>query len=349
MLNVAIIWQGRSGKDIHGAYFLSKKNTFYRVKYVVEKDARRREIAENTYAGCQALEDYTQLFDKNDVDLVVNAAFSNLHYSITKDLLAHGKNVLVEKPFAKDKQECEDLMKTAKDNGAFLAVFQNSQTAPFYLLAKELFDSGKLGKIEQVSLRFSGFSRRWDWQTLKKNLAGSLYNLGPHSIGMGLGFLEFDKDTQIVYSKLASALTSGDGEDYVKIILTAPNKPVIDIEISSLDAFADYSIKMQGSKGTLKSTLFGCVYKYIVDGENVERKVEEGFLQDENGNPVYCSEKLNIHTEEVKFDGTHVDSGTVGMYQDIYYAITENKPLRITNEQAAMVIDIIDKVHAQNA
>ncbi len=347
-LNVAIIGQGRSGKDIHGAYYLSPRNMYYHVKYVVEKDARRREIAEKTYAGCKALEDYTQLFDLKDVDLVVNASYSQMHYAITKDLLAHGKNVLVEKPFARNQYECEDLMKTAKENGALLAVFQNSQTAPYYLFARDMLDNGKLGKIEQVSVRFNGFARRWDWQTLQKKLAGSVYNTGPHPIGIGLGFLDFDQNTKVVYSKLATALTSGDGEDYAKIILTAPNKPLIDIEISSLDAFSDYTVKLQGSKGTLKCTPFSCVYKYIVDGENPERKVEESFLQDENGNPLYCSEKLNIHTEELKFEGTAFDIGTAEIYKDVYYAITENKPLRVSNEQAAMVINIIERVHAEN-
>ena len=51
-LNVAIIGQGRSGKDIHGKYFLSGDNTLYNVKYVVDADARRREISEKIYHGC---------------------------------------------------------------------------------------------------------------------------------------------------------------------------------------------------------------------------------------------------------------------------------------------------------
>ena len=74
MLNVAIIGQGRSGKDIHGAYYLSKANEHFQVKYVVEQDERRRKIAENTYQGCVALKDYKELFDCNDIDLVVNVS-----------------------------------------------------------------------------------------------------------------------------------------------------------------------------------------------------------------------------------------------------------------------------------
>jgi predicted dehydrogenase len=317
---------------------------------VVEKDARRRKIAQEMYSGCVALKDYKELFNKNDIDLVVNVSYSNEHYAITKDLLEHKKNVLVDKPFARNQFECDTLMNTAKKNKVVLAVFQNSQPAPYYQFAQKLIQDGTLGKIEQISIRFNGFARRWDWQTMQRKMGGSVYNTGPHPIGMGLGFLGFDKDTKVVYSKLAkTTLSSGDGEDYAKIILTAPNKPIVDIEISALDCFSDYTLKIQGSKGTYKASPFACKYKYIVDGENTKQKLIEKSLQDEQGNPLYCSEKLNIHTEEVKFDGTHIDSGTVGIYQDIYYALTENKPLRVTNEQATMVMDIIDKVHALNA
>lgn len=72
-LNIAIIGQGRSGKDIHGAYFLSERNKYYNVKYVVEADGERREKARTHYDGCTVLSSYTALFDSDDVDLVVNA------------------------------------------------------------------------------------------------------------------------------------------------------------------------------------------------------------------------------------------------------------------------------------
>ena len=58
-LNVAIIGQGRSGKDIHGKYYLSADNRYYTVKYVVEADERRRRISEKRYPDCRTFADYT--------------------------------------------------------------------------------------------------------------------------------------------------------------------------------------------------------------------------------------------------------------------------------------------------
>lgn len=131
-LNVAIIGQGRSGKDIHGLYFRSESNAYFDVKYVVDLDAHRRSVSEDIYPGCRTFSDYTELFDIEDADLVVNCTYSNLHYAITKDLLMHGKNVLVEKPFARTRYECDELIRLAKDRGVTLAVFQQSFFAVFY-------------------------------------------------------------------------------------------------------------------------------------------------------------------------------------------------------------------------
>ena len=59
-LNLAIIGQGRSGRDIHGAYYRSERNVYYNVKYVVEEDAERRERAEKEYPGCVGLSSYKE-------------------------------------------------------------------------------------------------------------------------------------------------------------------------------------------------------------------------------------------------------------------------------------------------
>ena len=191
-LNLAIIGQGRSGKDIHGVYYRSADNVFYDVKYVVEADEFRRERALNDYPGCKVFADYRDLFAVDDIDLVVNATYSDLHYSISKDLLEHGFNVLIEKPFARTRYECDALIRLAKEKGVVLAVFQQTFFNPFYPFAKEVIASGKLGEIKEVKLRYNGFSRRWDWQALQKRCAGNLYNTGPHPIGLALGFMDFD-------------------------------------------------------------------------------------------------------------------------------------------------------------
>ena len=113
-LNVAIIGQGRSGRDIHGRHFRSENNTLFNVVAVVEIDEARKALAQEEYEGCTVYGDYAQLYDRKDIDLVVNSTMSNDHYKVTKDLLEHGFNVVVEKPFARNRYECDDLIRIAK-------------------------------------------------------------------------------------------------------------------------------------------------------------------------------------------------------------------------------------------
>ena len=348
-LNLAIIGQGRSGKNIHGRYYVSPANEYYNIRYVVDKDEWSRQQAEKLYPGCKTFSDYHELLNLKDIDVIVNASYSEMHYEITKELLENKFNVLCEKPFARSRFECDTLIKLAKDNNVLLAVFQQTFYAPFNKTIGKLLEEGKLGKIEQFSIRYNNFARRWDWQTLQKKLGGNIYNTGPHPIGLAIGFLGFDKDTQVLFSRLDKTnLSSGDSDDYAKILLSAPNKPLVDLEISSTDAYSNYNVKIQGSNGTFKCTTTNYEYKYMLDEENPKKPVVEETLRSADGEPIYCSENKIVHEEKGEFDGTAFDSGTSNLYEDMYYALTEGRKMFITAEIAAQIISVIEEVHAAN-
>ena len=347
-LNLAIIGQGRSGKNIHGTYYISEGNKYYNVKYVVDADEFRRRVSEERYPGCKTFADYHELFGLEDIDLVVNATYSETHYSITEDLLLHGFNVLVEKPFARTRYECDRLINIAKEKGLVLAVFQQTFYARFYPFTKELMSSGKLGEIKQVSIRYNGLARRWDWQTLQKKCAGGVYNTGPHPIGIALGLLDFDPSYKVIYSELDSVLCSGDSDDFAKILIKAPGRPLVDIEVTSVDAYSDYNVKLIGTRGTYKANPNNYKMTYIVDGENPERPVQETFIQKENGDPTYCSEQLIKHVEEGEFNGDAFTTGTAKLYEELYYKITEGRDMYVTPEMAAEIVSVIETAHAEN-
>ena len=347
-LKVAIIGQGRSGRDIHGAFLRSEENTLFDVVAIVDKDPARRERALKEYPGCEVYADYTELYTRDDLDLVVNSTYSNMHYPITKDLLLHKLNVLVEKPFARNYYECCDLMATAKANNVMLTAFHQSLLAPYHTEPKKFIASGKLGEIQQISLRFNGLARRWDWQTLQCKLGGGVYNTGPHPFGFAASFLDFDPNARVVFSKLSCNLVSGDADDYAKAIITAPGKPVIDIEVSSIDAFCPYNVKVQGSKGTYQCTPGAYKVKYIPDGANAPQKLISASLEKEDGTPAYCSENLITCEEEGSFSGSAFDSAVKTFYTSVYDHLTTGAPLAVTPEYAAQAISFIETVHAQN-
>ena len=68
----------------------------------------------------------------------------------------------------------------------------------------------------------------------------------------------------------------------------------------------------------------------------------------DKGDPVYCGEKLIVHEEKGKYDGTAFDVGTRLLYEDLYHAITEGREMYVTAEKAAAIIGVIETIHAEN-
>ncbi len=346
-LRVAIIGQGRSGYDIHGKYFYRDQNDIVEVVATVDPLPIRRKLSEERF-GCPTYEHYTELFNIEGIDLVINATMSFDHYAVTRDLLEHGYNVLVEKPFTKTEAEARELMALAKKKGVLLAVFQQSLFAPNFMKVKELIASGKLGDIVEICINYAGFARRWDWQTLQSCCAGSVYNTGPHPIGQALALLGWDDETRLVYSKLDTTITSGDAEDYAKLLLTAPGKPLIEINLTATDAFGAPNFKVQGTQGTLTATAKEWKLKYSDPAGWAPRTATRETLMDKEGKPIYCSETLEWIEEEGVIEGTVFTVGTHKFYHMLADAIFEGKPMEIIPEYAARTVAVIEECHRQN-
>ena len=345
-LNVAIIGQGRSGRDIHGAFFKSEYNEKFNVIAVVDALEERRIRAKEEW-GCDVYADYRELFGRTDIDLVVNSSFSHMHADITIDLLEHGFNVVCEKPFGKNYEECDRIVKAYEKSGKMLNVFQQSRFAPYYTEIRKIIDSGKLGRPVQYSIAFSGFSRRWDWQTYQGYNGGEVRNTGPHPLDQALDILGFD-DNITVFSKLDRVNTFGDAEDYAKIILTAPNKPLIDVDLSKCNAYAGPIYVVHCQYGSLKATMSTIDYKYYNPETSPEQKLTLEPLFKEDRTPNYCSEQLDWTEEHVDVEGTVFTVGVKKYYDMIYANLVEGKEMEITPYQVLKQFKVIDQIRAQN-
>ncbi|HOQ30309.1 MAG TPA: Gfo/Idh/MocA family oxidoreductase, partial [Armatimonadota bacterium] len=142
-LNVAILGQGRSGRDIHGAY-LSKNPEHFRIVATVDLIEERRQRSAKEY-GCDVYADYRELMKRTDIDLVVNALPSHLHVPVTLEFLKAGFNVLCEKPLAHTVADVNRLIAASQRSGKVLAVFQQSRYAPYFVQIQKVIASGVLG------------------------------------------------------------------------------------------------------------------------------------------------------------------------------------------------------------
>lgn len=356
IINVAIIGQGRSGRDIHGLYFKSKENTKFRVAAVAETLPERRSRALNEYSSenkkILVFEDYKELFNyRDEIDLVVNSSFSHYHYPITADLLKHGFNVLVEKPMAATESQCREMIELAEKNNAMLAVFQQSRLAPYFKRIKQIIKTGVLGEIAEISIRYSSFQRRYDWQTYLGYNGGNSYNTGPHPIDQALDLFGFDDEPE-VFAQTRNINSSGDAEDWVKIIFTGAagsKKPLIDLEINPADNYGTYFYKIHGSNGSMILPDMGTIkWKYYDPETQPKKPLDLNPIVNQNGYPAYCSEMLEWTEKEEKVNENGAFSDAVSEYYDmIYNRLVYKIPLEIHPEESMKQIAILEKIRAK--
>jgi predicted dehydrogenase len=346
-IRVAIIGQGRSGRDIHAAYLVQDRRR-YRIAAVAEllEDRRRRAVEE---FGCDAHADYRELLKRKDLDLVVNATPSNLHAPVTLEFLKAGFNVLSEKPFAATVADVDKMIAAARKSGKLLAIYQQSRNAPYFLQVQKVIRSGVLGRIVQISISFSGFSRRWDWQTLQDHCGGNLLNTGPHPLDQALEL--FGKGMPRVTCFMDRANTFGDAEDYVKLVLSGERRPVVDIEISSCQAYPGPMYNVQGTRGGMKATAREVEWRYFKLHEAPRQKLARAPLADAEGKPTFCDDTLKWHTgkwEVPPAEENLFDAMSAVFYRRLHRALTAGAPLQITPEQVRRQIAVIEECHRQN-
>lgn len=347
-LRVAILGQGRSGRDIHARY-LSTDTRRFTVAAVVDPLADRRARAEKEF-GCEAYASHKALLKRDDIDLVVNATPSKFHVPYTLEFLRAGFNVLVDKPFAPRVRDADRMIEAAKKAGVTLAVFQQSRFAPYYRQVKKVVDSGVLGEIIQVNIAFNGFGRRYDWQTLTSESAGSLLNTGPHPLDQALQFMGTDAKLS-VNCWMRNAKSLGDADDHILLVLSAPDRPIVHVEVSSCCKMPTDTYRVYGTHGGLHGGMTQMEWSYYNPAKAPRLKLITEPLSHPDGTPAYCSDPVTFTTktwtvpEKQKNLFQTISSG---YYTMLHKALTEGKPMEVTLEQVRQQVWVIEQCHKQN-
>ncbi len=73
--------------------------------------------AREAYPYADVVTDYRELIARDDVDVVDVVLPSHLHHQVGSEALKGGKHLLMEKPMGLTIEECDDLIRLAKENG----------------------------------------------------------------------------------------------------------------------------------------------------------------------------------------------------------------------------------------
>lgn len=151
---------------------------------VYDTDPKKRDLArEHGYPVFDSMESLLAC----DADMAVAAVPNDCHKSLSCDLLASGRHVLVEKPAALSEKELVSMYEAAEKAGKLLAVHQNRRYDRDFSAIRDVLSKSELGEPIRLESRIHG-SRGvpQGWRREKARGGGMLYDWGSHLIDQAL-------------------------------------------------------------------------------------------------------------------------------------------------------------------
>jgi predicted dehydrogenase len=105
--------------------------------------------------GYESVEtDWKVLIAREDIDAIDICTPNDTHAEISLEAAAAGKMILCEKPLSRNLAEGEKMVEAIEAAGVNSTVWYNYRRLPAVSLAKQIIDSGKLGKIYHYRANF---------------------------------------------------------------------------------------------------------------------------------------------------------------------------------------------------
>ncbi|BCJ33212.1 oxidoreductase [Actinocatenispora thailandica] len=150
----------------------------------LDEQVRAKEAAE--FGAELVTADYRDLIASPEVDAIVVNTPDHTHEAIALDVLRGGKPVYVEKPLGITIEQCDAMLRTARDTGTRIYVGHNMRHMGVVRLMRDIVARGDIGTPQTVWVRhFVGHGGDFyfkDWHADRRNTTGLLLQKAAHDI-----------------------------------------------------------------------------------------------------------------------------------------------------------------------
>ncbi len=180
ILNWGLLSTARINRDVIPALRSSKRN---RLLAVASRSGEKAQAYAREWKIERPLDSYEALLEDPQIDVIYNSLPNHLHAQWSIKALRAGKHVLCEKPLALTLDEVDAMEAAAKESGKVLAEAFMYRHHPVTLKAKEIADSGQLGRLQLIRGAFTYTLRReGDIRSKKETGGGSIWDVGCYPI-----------------------------------------------------------------------------------------------------------------------------------------------------------------------
>lgn len=194
---IAVIGLGSVAQLVHLPNLVKIKNA--EITAVVEVNKNRLHSVADKYDVKKRFTDYKELLNNIDADAVIIATPTHLHKQMAIDCLNAGKDVLVEKPLARNSSEGIEVIECAKKNNRKLMVGMNLRYRPDSMLIRSLIDAGEIGKPFYIKcgwIRKQSSSEKW-FTKREEAGGGVILDLGVNLVDLALWLANYPKAISI--------------------------------------------------------------------------------------------------------------------------------------------------------
>lgn len=151
------------------------------------------------YQIAKVYDDFHEMFLDPEVDVIYITTPHNTHIDFMKDAIKNGKHLLVEKSITLNSRQLQEAIALAKEHGTLLAEAMTIYHMPLYRTLKEIIDSGRLGKVNLITMNFGSFKEyNMNNRFFNRNLAGgAMLDIGVYALSFIRWFME-EKPTKLV-------------------------------------------------------------------------------------------------------------------------------------------------------
>ncbi|MFC4243161.1 Gfo/Idh/MocA family protein [Gryllotalpicola reticulitermitis] len=196
-------------------------------------------------------DDYGQLLDSPDVEIVYIASTHNAHEEIAVRAIKAGKHVLVEKPAGTTAASAQRIADAAHEAGVFAMEAMWTRFLPHMDVARQLLESGALGDVKLVTADF-GVHAAFDPESRMYDPAkagGSLLDLGVYPISFAQFALPaLNNDPRF---HVAGSLSPTGSDAQVSLILEADAGAHALLHVG-VEARTPWTASISGTKGRIE-------------------------------------------------------------------------------------------------
>lgn len=326
VVGVGLVGFGYAGKNFHFPLINAEKNM--KLYAIVSSKA----FFMPEFDGIKITKNFDEMLALDEIQLVVIATPNQLHFDQAKAALNSGKNVVIDKPFALNLAQTQELIALAKSKKLLISCFFNRRWDGDFKTIANLIKNGKIGEIYHFESHFDRFrpTVRDRWRESEKIGGGLWFDIGPHLLDQAIFLFGEPKRIDL---NIANMRDGAKNDDWFHAILQYDRMQAV-LHSSLLCPKPAQRFTIHGSKGS--------VYKDGLDAQ--EANLVKGLPPNSPGfgkdvNPI----------KFFKLDGDELNEGNIdcesGSYNEFYKKISNALAYGASSPVSPAEIETVAKWH----